>query len=271
MERLASGYLFDTFGLNGQLAVVIGGNGALGGAAARALGRAGAAILVVGRNEETCRARTRELRRLKVTAEFCTGDARRPGDMEKALRYVLDQMRFSRVDILVNATGAMIKKPFLELTSAEWAEVVSATLDAVRIPCQVFGRHMKERKGGAIINFSSMGARMPLADSVPYSCAKAAVENLTKQLAWELAPYGVRVNAIAPGFFPAAQNREALKGERGRQIRGNTALGRYAEPDEIATAVLFLAAPASTFVTGSIVDVHGGFNSVCLGFREPST
>ena len=265
---MASNYLSDTFGLDGQVAVVIGGNGALGGAAARALGRAGAAILIVGRSEDTCRARMRELRRLKITAEFCTGDARRAGDMEAVLRYALQT--FSRVDILVNAAGAMVKKPFLELTSAEWSEVVSATLDAVRIPCQVFGRHMKERKGGAIINFSSMGARMPLANSVPYSCAKAAVENLTKQLAWEMAPYGVRVNAIAPGFFPAAQNREALKGERGRQIRGNTALGRYGEPDEIATAILFLAAPASTFVTGSIVEVHGGFNSVCLGFREPS-
>lgn len=264
---MASNYLSDTFGLDGQVAVVIGGNGALGGAAARALGRAGAAILIVGRSEDTCRARTRELRRLKITAEFCTGDARRAGDMEAVLRYALQT--FSRVDILVNAAGAMVKKPFLELTSAEWSEVISATLDAVRIPCQVFGRHMKERKGGAIINFSSMGARMPLANSVPYSCAKAAVENLTKQLAWEMAPYGVRVNAVAPGFFPAAQNREALKGERGRQIRGNTALGRYGEQDEIATAVLFLAAPASTFVTGSIVEVHGGFNSVCLGFREP--
>ena len=264
---MASNYLSDTFGLDGQVAVVIGGNGALGGAAARALGRAGAAILIVGRSEDTCRARTRELRRLKITAEFCTGDARRAGDMEAVLRYALQT--FSRVDILVNAAGAMVKKPFLELTSAEWSEVVSATLDAVRIPCQVFGRHMKERKGGAIINFSSMGARMPLANSVPYSCAKTAVENLTKQLAWEMAPYGVRVNAVAPGFFPAAQNREALKGERGRQIRGNTALGRYGEQDEIATAVLFLAAPASTFVTGSIVEVHGGFNSVCLGFREP--
>jgi NAD(P)-dependent dehydrogenase (short-subunit alcohol dehydrogenase family) len=84
-----------------------------------------------------------------------------------------------------------------------------------------------------------------------------------------MAPYRVRVNAIAPGFFPAAQNRKALQGERGRQIRGNTALGRYGDPDEIATAILFLAAPASTFVTGSIVEVHGGFNSVCLGFREP--
>ena len=272
--------LSNMFGLNGQVAVVIGGNGALGGAAAKALGRAGAAILIVGRNEETCRGRTRELRKLKIAAEFCTGDAESAGDMETVLRYALEKMAarrasgpspVPRVDILVNATGSMIKKPFLELTSDEWSQVVSATLDAVRIPCQVFGRHMKERKGGAIINFSSMGARMPLASSVPYSCAKAAVDNLTKQLAWEMAPYGVRVNAIAPGFFPSAQNREALKGERGRQIRGNTALGRYGEPDEIATAILYLAAPASTFVTGAIVEVHGGFNSVCLGFREPST
>lgn len=262
-------YLSKMFGLRDKVAVIIGGNGALGGAAARALGMAGAKILIVGRNEQTCRARVDELRKLKIKADFCTGDATRPEDMEAVLRCALKKMLSPRVDILVNATGAMIKKPFLELTGEEWSRIMSATLDAVRIPCQVFGGHMKEQRGGVIINFSSMGARTPLADSVPYSCAKAAVENLTRQLAWSLAPYGVRVNAIAPGFFPAAQNREALKGERGRQIRGNTALGRYGEPDEIATAILFLAAPASSFVIGSIVEVHGGFNSVCLGFREP--
>ena len=261
-------YLSKTFGLNGRLAVVIGGNGALGGAAARALGRAGAAVLIVGRNAETCRVRVKELRKARIAADSCAGDATKAGDMEAVLRCALKKMG-KGVDILVNATGSMVRKPFLELTSEEWSRVVSATLDAVRVPCQVFGRHMKERGSGAIINFSSMGARMPLAESVPYSCAKAAVDNLTRQLAWELAPHGVRVNAIAPGFFPAAQNREALKGERGRQIRGNTALGRYGEPDEIASAILFLAAPASTFVTGSIIEVHGGFNAVCLGFREP--
>ena len=265
---MAPEYLQGTFGLAGRLAVVIGGNGALGGAAARALGQAGAAVLVIGRNADTCRARTEELQGLGVAAEFRTGDATSSDDMERILAFATG-MCPSGVDVLVNATGAMVKKPFLDLAEEEWARVLSTTLDAVRIPCRVFGRHMQEQGRGSIINFSSMGARMPLADSVPYSCAKAAVENLTRQLAWELAPCGVRVNAIAPGFFPAAQNREALRGERGRQIRGNTALGRYGESDEIATAILFLAAPASTFVTGSIVAVHGGFQSVGLGFREP--
>lgn len=266
---MAPDYLNVTFGLKGKVAVTIGGNGALGGAAARALGRAGAAVLIVGRNEATCRARAEELRREGVAADFCCGDATRSDDMERALRCALSHKEMGRVDILVNATGSMVRKPLLDLASDQWSDVMSATLDAARVPCQVFGRHMKEQRCGAIISFSSMGARMPLAESVPYSCAKAAVDNLTRQLAWEMAPYGVRVNAIAPGFFPAAQNREALKGERGRQIRGNTALRRYGEPDEIATAILFLAAPASGFVTGSIVEVHGGFQSVCLGFRDP--
>ena len=134
-------YLSKTFGLNGRLAVVIGGNGALGGAAARALGLAGATVLIVGRNEETCRARVKALRKAKIAADFCTGDARSAGDMEKVLRYALEKMAPSRVDILVNATGSMIKKPFLDLTSDEWSGVIGATLDAVRIPCQVFGRH----------------------------------------------------------------------------------------------------------------------------------
>ncbi|MBI3948124.1 MAG: SDR family oxidoreductase [Armatimonadetes bacterium] len=262
-------YLHETFALAGRAAVVIGGNGALGGAAARALGQAGAALLIVGRNETTCRARVAELRALRVTADFHLADATSPADMEATLRAACETTGAPGVEILVNAAGSMVRKPFLELAADEWSGVLSTTLDAVRIPCHVFGRHMRERGSGAIINFSSMGARLPLAESVPYSCAKAAVENLTQQLAWEMAPHGVRVNAIAPGFFPAAQNREVLRGERGRQIRGNTALGRYGEPDEIATAILFLAAPASTFVTGSVVPVHGGFQSVCLGFREP--
>jgi len=266
---MASDYLRKTFGLKGQGAVVLGGNGSLGGAAARALGQAGAAVLIVGRNETTCRSRVEELRRLGIVADFCVADARSPGYMQRVLAHALQHNGPGRVDILVNAVGSMIRKPFLDLKPEEWGSVMETTLDAVRVPCQVFGRHMKEQRRGVIINFSSMGARMPLAESVPYSCAKAAVENLTKQLAWEMAPHGVRVNAIAPGFFPAAQNREALKGERGRQIRGNTALLRYGDPDEIAPAVLFLAAPASTFVTGAVVEVHGGFQSVCLGFRPP--
>ncbi|NOZ21623.1 MAG: SDR family oxidoreductase [Planctomycetes bacterium] len=262
-------YLSDTFGLKGQGAIVIGGNGSLGGAAARALGNAGASVLIVGRSEETCRSRRKDLRDAGIAAEFYTADATSAADMERVLAHVIHHEHFGRVHILVNATGSMVKKPFLDVTDEEWTSVMNTTLEAMRIPCRVFGRHMKERGSGAIINFSSMGAQMPLAESVPYSCAKAAVENLTKQLAWEMAPHGVRVNAIAPGFFPAEQNRDALKGERGRQIRGNTAMNRYGDPDEIATAILFLAAPASTFVTGSIVEVHGGFSSVCLGFREP--
>ncbi|MEW6358111.1 MAG: SDR family oxidoreductase [Planctomycetota bacterium] len=266
---MASDYLCRTFALDGRVAVIIGGNGSLGGAAARALGRAGASVLIVGRNEKTCRSRMEELQSAGITAGFCTGNATSIPDMTRVLNHVLHRERFDRVHILVNAAGSMIKKPFLDLTEEEWTSVMNATLDAMRIPCRVFGRHMKERGGGTIINFSSMGAQMPLAESVPYSCAKAAVDNLTKQLAWEMAPHGVRVNAIAPGFFPAEQNREALKGERGRQIRGNTAMRRYGEPDEIAPAILFLAAPASTFVTGTIVEVHGGFQSVCLGFKEP--
>lgn len=266
---MAPDYLQNLFALGGQLAVVIGGNGTLGGAAARALGQAGASVLIVGRNETTCRARVGELQTLGIAADYCLADAACPADMDRALRHACAMSASSGVEILVNATGSMVRKPFLALSCEEWAQVFRTTLEAVQIPCQVFGRHMKERRRGTIINFSSMGARWPLAESVPYSCAKAAVENLTRQLAWEMAPYGVRVNAIAPGFFPAAQNREALRGERGRQIRGNTALGRYGEPDEIATAILFLAAPASTFVTGCVVEVHGGFQSVCLGFRDP--
>jgi NAD(P)-dependent dehydrogenase (short-subunit alcohol dehydrogenase family) len=262
-------YLRTLFGLEGRVAVVTGGNGVLGGAAARALGRAGAAVFIAGRNGATCAARVEELRALGIAAAFRQADATSPAAMEAVLQEAVTTLG-PGVDLLVNAAGAMVRKPLLGLTADEWSSVMAATLEAVRVPCQVFGRHMKERGRGVIINFSSMGARLPLADSVPYSCAKAAVENLTCQLAWELAPYGVRVNAIAPGFFPAAQNREALRGERGRQIRGNTALGRYGDPDEIASAILFLAAPASTFVTGSVVAVHGGFQAVSLGFREPA-
>jgi len=266
---MAADYIQEAFDLSGQIAVVIGGNGSLGGAAARALCKAGATVLIVGRNEESCCTRVAELRDLGMTAAFRTGDATSPSDMQAILGSVAADTDLGRVDILVNATGSMVKKPLLDLSDDDWQSVMKTTLEAVRVPCQVFGRHMRERGSGVIINFSSMGARMPLSESVPYSCAKAAVDNLTRQLAWEMAPHGVRVNALAPGFFPAAQNREALKGERGRQIRGNTAMLRYGEPDEIATTILFLAAPASRFVTGSIVEVHGGFDSVCLGFREP--
>ena len=253
----------DMFDLTGHVAAVIGGTGVLGGVLCHGLGRAGAAVAVMGRSAERGAARLAALEVEGIRAISVVVDATDRASLDAARRET--EERLGPVDILVNAAGVNSSTPFFEIELEEWHRVLDANLTSVFLACQVFGKAMVGRGGGSIINISSASSGPPLSRVVTYSVAKAGLNNLTQYLARELAPSRVRVNAIAPGFFPAEQNRALLSEERVRAILGHTPAGRLGESEELIGAAVWLAAGrASSFVTGAIVRVDGGFSAMTI-------
>lgn len=265
------------FRLDGDVAVVLGGTGVLGGALAEALAAEGARVAVLGRNEERGLERVRAIEAAGGTAMFQAADALDRASLETARQAILD--RWQTISVLVNATGG--NRPdatlppgadFCQLSLEAWQGVFDLNLvGGVLLPSQVFGAAMLSAGRGSIINIASMSGMIPLSRVVAYSAAKAAVINLTKFMAREWATRGIRVNAISPGFFPAEQNRALLfkpdgsYTERGGQIIGHTPMGRFGKSEELAGAVVWLASQrAASFVTGQNIVVDGGFSSVTI-------
>ena len=264
----------ELFDLSGEVAVVIGATGALGGALAQGLGEAGAKIAVVGRNAQRGEARVEQIRSQGGHAEYFSADACRPEALH-AIRLQMEQ-RLGPASILVNAAGGndakvtvSTERPLEQIALTDWQACFDMNLvGGALLPCQEFGPGMVARGRGSIINIASVTAHLPLSRVVAYSAVKAAVLNLTRFLGREWAPKGVRVNSITPGFFPAEQNRKLLFLEDGspsprtKAIWGHTPMGRFGQPEELIGAALFLAsAKASSFVTGTDIVVDGGFLS----------
>ena len=254
----------DLFDLRGRVAAVIGGTGVLGGAICHGLADAGASIAVIGRSVERGDARAAALEASGSQALAVSVDATDPEALRSAARHIAASL--GPVDILVNAPGVNSATPFFEIGLEEWHALLDANLTAVFVACQVFGRAMVEGgRGGSIINISSASSGPPLSRVLTYSVAKAGLNNLTQYLAAELAPNRIRVNAIAPGFFPAEQNRRLLSDERRRAIIGHTPAGRLGEPTSSSAPIVWLASEqASSFVTGAIIRVDGGFSAMTI-------
>lgn len=258
-------YCSELFGLEGKVAVVIGGSGALGGSMALALGRAGAKVAVGFRSRaDDAQSHALRIEREGGSAFALKADGASQADLEETLATVLGT--WGRVDVLVNAPGVNSPKPFFEIPESEWASILDTNLRGVFYACRVFGKQMIDQKqGGSIINISSVSSEVPLSRVFTYSISKAGVNNLTRFLAREWAPYKIRVNAIMPGFFPAEQNRKILTEERVASIMGHTPMKRFGKPSELIAATLYLASEkASSFVTGSIVRVDGGFGAMTI-------
>jgi NAD(P)-dependent dehydrogenase (short-subunit alcohol dehydrogenase family) len=257
-------YLGELFGLAGRVAVVIGGTGELCGAIALGLAKAGAEVVLVGRDSAKAAARLEAVESAGGKGWFHAADASSKADLEGLLGAVLGKS--GRVDIVVNGAGINSPTPFLEIGEEEFDRIVRVNLKSVFLGCQVFGRHMVEKgQGGSVINLGSMSGIVPLSRVFTYSATKAAVHNLTRNLAREWAPHRVRVNTLVPGFFPAEQNRKVLSPERIASIMAHTPMGRFGEARELVGAALLLAGNgAGSFITGTELVVDGGFNSMSI-------
>jgi len=252
------------FDLEGQVAAVIGGTGVLGGVICQGLADAGAAVAVLGRSRERGEARAAAINGGGGRSAAFVMDATIPESVETARLEV--EASLGSVDILINAPGVNSSTSFFDIDLDEWHAILDANLTSVFVACQVFARAMVDRgQGGSIINISSASSGPPLSRVLTYSVAKAGLNNLTQYLARELAPHGIRVNAIAPGFFPAEQNRLLLSEDRIKAIIGHTPARRLGEAGElVGTAVWLASGRASGFVTGAIVRVDGGFTAMTI-------
>ena len=270
-----NGALEDLFSLEGRVAVVTGATGVLGGEMARGLARAGAQVGVLGRREERAKEVAREISGVGGEAVALPANVLDEGQLRDARDTVLG--RWGSVDILVNAAGGNVPSATLsgdatifDLSREAFGEVFDLNLVGTLLPIQVFGEAMARGAAGCIVNVSSMAAARAITRVAGYSATKAAVENLTRWLAVDLAQrYGdaMRVNAIAPGFFIGEQNRAMLTEEdgslteRGRTIIQHTPAGRFGEPEELVRTIVWLCSPAAGFVNGVVVPVDGGFGA----------
>lgn len=256
-------YLNSLFSLNGKVAVIIGGTGELCGAMAEGLAGAGAEVVLVGRNEEKAAVRLAKIHAAGGKAYFVSAEASDKAQLQGLLETVLQ--RSGQVDIVVNGAGVNSPTPFLDIKEDEFERIMDINVKGVFLGCQVFGKYLVERgTGGSIINLGSMSGLVPLSRVFTYSASKAAVHNLSKNLAREWAPKQVRVNILVPGFFPAEQNRKVLTPERVASILGHTPAKRFGEAKELIGATLLLAGDAGSFITGAEIVVDGGYHAMTI-------
>ena len=252
----------ELFSLKGKIAVVIGGTGELCGAIAEGLAAAGATVALVGRDAVKAQKRLDKIIKDGGKAEFFPCDTTSKPGLEKLLADVV--AKFKRVDVLVNGAGVNSPTPFFDIAGEEFDKIITVNLKGLMLACQIFGKHMVERGSGSIINVGSASGLSPLSRVFTYSASKAAVHNLSKNLAREWATQGVRVNILVPGFFPAEQNRKVLSPDRVATIMAKTPMKRFGEAHELVGAALLLASDAGSFITGAELVVDGGFDAMTI-------
>lgn len=258
-----SDYLNQLFSLSGKTAVVIGGTGELCGAMAEGLAGAGAEVVLVGRSAEKATKRLESIEAAGGKAYFLPCEVDQRDQIEKLLAEVI--AKSGKIDVLINGAGMNSATPFLEIPEDEWDRIYEVNIKGVFLACQVFGKYFVERgQGGSIINVGSMSGVIPLSRVFTYSTTKAAVHNLSKNLAREWAKQNIRVNTLVPGFFPAEQNKKVLTPERVGQIMGHTPMDRFGEAKELIGATILLASDAGSFMTGTETIVDGGYAAMTI-------
>jgi NAD(P)-dependent dehydrogenase (short-subunit alcohol dehydrogenase family) len=246
--------VLDAFGLDGRVAVVTGGNRGLGRAFALALGEAGARVALLVRDTGSAAPVLDELPGSRAFA----ADVTVPAAVERAVQEIYTA--YGQVDVLVNNAGTCVHRPALEVTGDEWREVIDTNVTGVWNCCQAFGRRMVAAGTGSIVNIGSISAQIVNRPQwqPAYNASKAAVHQLTKSLAAEWAPSGVRVNALAPGYVKT-EMAPVDRPEFRRYWIEDAPMGRYATPAEIAPSLVYLASDASAFMTGSVLVIDGGY------------
>lgn len=260
------------FDLTDRVAIITGGYGVLGGGMADTLARAGARVAILGRRRDEAIAKAAELTEYGATAIAAIADVLDEDSLHAARDRILSE--WGTIDILVNAAGGNVARtdgvPPFNMPLDTFHEALRLNLHGTVIPSLVFGKVMARQKKGTIVNISSMAATQAISGIMGYSIAKAGVENFTKWLAVDLARQcgdGIRVNAIAPGFFLSAQNRavfiedDGSYSPRAERIVARTPMGRFGRADELGGALQFLCSDAASFVTGVVIPVDGGFSA----------
>jgi NAD(P)-dependent dehydrogenase (short-subunit alcohol dehydrogenase family) len=252
------------FNLEDKVAVIIGGTGALCGKMAWGLLQAGVRVVLVGRDEEKANNLFKLWESASEDARFFKADVTQRCEIEHIIPNVLSW--YGQIDIWINGATIAPPVPYFEINDEQFDSILDVNLKAVHVACQIIGKHwVDHKKQGSIINMSSMGAIRPLSRSFVYSLAKAGLLNLTQNLAREWAKYGIRVNALCPGFFPSEQNREILDKQRVEAIMRQTPMDRFGEPTELVGATLLLSSQkAGSFITGSNLVVDGGFSTMSI-------
>lgn len=266
------------FSVKDKVIVITGGTGVLGKAISKHLAREGGKIVILGRSEEKGAIIVNEIDENGGEAMFLRTDVLDSSILEQNLTDILK--KHGRVDVLLNAAGGNMpgavippEGSIFDLNTENFQQVVDLNLTGTILPTKVFLKPMIEQKSGCIVNFASASSFRPLTRVIGYSAAKAGIVNLTQFMATEVAHKygdGIRVNAIAPGFFIAEQNRSLLTNEdgsltqRGKDIIKQTPFGRFGEPDELCGTIQYLISDASKFVTGTVAIVDGGFNAFAI-------
>ncbi len=263
------------FELKGKVVIITGGAGVLGGAMAAGLVKAGAKVGILSRTKSKVDQKVKEIKKNGGKAIALVADVLDEKQLKAAKKKILK--KWGRIDILVNSAGGNMKgatimpdQDIFDLSMDDFTKVTDLNLKGTVLPTMIFGQTMAKQKKGCIINISSMAAQQAITRVVGYSASKAAIDNFTKWMAVEMAHKfgeGIRVNAIAPGFFIADQNRSLLTNEdgsltaRGQTIVNETPIKRFGEPEELVSTLLWLASDDSSFITGIIVPVDGGFSA----------
>ena len=262
------------FELKGKVIVLTGATGALGSALALSLAKAEAKLVILGRNQALMDALVDQLSAFTTAVAYAV-DVMNRDDLMRVRKQIVGT--FQRIDVLINAVGGNLPgavipddQSIFNLSVADFDQVVDLNLKGTLLPSIVFGEVMRQQKKGSIINYSSMAVDRVITRVVGYSASKAAMENFTRWMAVEMALKfgdGIRVNAIAPGFFIGKQNRDLLLNkdgslsERGEKIIRNTPMKRFGEAEELNGPIHFLCSDSASFVTGIVLPVDGGFSA----------
>jgi NAD(P)-dependent dehydrogenase (short-subunit alcohol dehydrogenase family) len=260
----------ELFDLTGKVALVTGGASGIGLACAAALVSHGAKVLVGSRTQEKVNAAAKKLDAIANTsgddpvAAGIVLDVTSTASIEHAVRKAMDL--FSGLHILVNSAGIMLRKPTFELTGEEFNEIYNIHVTGSLRAAQAAGHIFREQHEGCIINLASVSSYVDLIEVAAYASAKNAILGLTRSLANEWAKYGIRTNAIAPGFIPTDINRKMIEGtDRGRRIIEHTPMGRFGEGSDIGGAAVYLASGAAIFVNGHTLTIDGGYLASGIG------
>ncbi len=246
----------DLFSLSGKVALVTGSTRGLGWAIAQGLARAGARVVLNGRDEAALAQRLGELRAEGLAATSACFDVTDEGQAVAAVRAVAEQMG---LDVLVCNAGVQHRKPFVDFATADYRRVVETNQTACYVLAREAARHMTAQGRGRIIFIASVMSQVARPTVSAYIASKGAIRALTAALAVELGPQGVTCNAIAPGYFITELNRALVEDPAfSAFVEQRTPLGRWGRPEEIAGAAIFLASPAGSFVNGHVLTVDGG-------------